>query len=297
MNSPASSRLSDALRWLRYEVIPMRGALEQARLLPAGTVVTVTCSPTRGMPATVELAEKLQALGYVAVPHLAARRFHSRAHLEDTVLRLDAAGIQDVFVVGGDGTEGAGPYTRGADLIAALAEIKPDIRSVGIPCYPEGHALISAQLLDEAIDDKSFFAGHMVTQMCFDTGVIRDWLERIRARGVNLPVHIGIPGVIERRKLLGIALRLGLGESTRFLGKNTGIVGRLAGPSRFTPDSLMNGLADMLDEPALGVAGLHVNAFNQIENTQAWRQRWLADLADPADSVDCAAPVSGSVHG
>lgn len=278
MSDRAASRMGDALRHLRYELIPMRGALDQARLLPAGTVVTVTCSPTRGIAATVELAEQVQALGHVAVPHLAARRFHNRTHLEETVIRLGAAGIQDVFVVGGDGADSNGPYQRGADLIAALAEIKPDIRSVGIPCYPEGHSLISAQLLDEAIDDKCFFAGHMVTQMCFDTGIIRNWLERIRARGVSLPVYIGIPGVIERRKLLGIALKIGLGDSTRFLGKNTSLVGRLAGPSRFTPDLLMDGLTQMLDQPEFGIAGLHVNAFNQIEQTEQWRKRWLDEF-------------------
>jgi len=272
----------------RYEVIPMRGALDQARHLPVGGVATVTCSPTRGVQATVELAEWIAALGHTTVPHLAARRFHSRAHLEETMVRLTTAGVQDVFVVGGDGEEQSGPFSRGADLIEALAAIRPDIRSVGIPCYPEGHAFISAEVLDEALDAKCFFAGHMVTQICFDTGVIRGWLERIRERGVHLPVHIGIPGVIERRKLLSIALRIGLGDSTRFLRKNTGVWGRLAGPSRFTPDGLINGIVNMLDDANLDIAGLHINAFNQIESTEVWRKQWLSSLAEVVDA-ECQA--------
>src|SRR5699024_7449362 len=133
----------------RYEIVPMRHALEHAGALPAGTTVTVTCSPTRGVDATVELAVQVAALGYTAVPHLAARRFSSRRHLEDVAERLGHGGINDVFVVGGDGppdgSNQAGPYARGAELIGALAEIKPDIRSVGIPCYPEGHAFIAAE--------------------------------------------------------------------------------------------------------------------------------------------------------
>lgn len=296
MSCRIASGMGDALQHMRYEVIPMRGALDQTRLLPIGTVVTVTCSPTRGISATIELAEQIRALGHIVIPHLAARRFQSRAHLEETVIRLGAVGIQDVFVVGGDGTDSAGPYQRGADLIAALAEIKPDIRSVGIPCYPEGHSLISAQLLDEAIDDKCFFAGHMVTQLCFDTGVIRNWLERIRARDVSLPVYIGIPGVIERRKLLGIALKIGLGDSTRFLGKNAGLVGRMAGPSRFTPDLLMDGLTAMIDQPSLGVAGLHVNAFNQIEQTEQWRLRRLDDLSQ-SEAIESDGAHDQRAHG
>ncbi|MFC3105154.1 methylenetetrahydrofolate reductase [Salinisphaera aquimarina] len=280
MTCTNQSALRRALLRPRYEIIPMRGALDQARKLAAGAVVTVTCSPSRGVQPTIELAEQLAALGHVAIPHLAARRFRSRTHLQDTMARLDAAGVQDVFVVGGDGTDSSGAFTRGADLVAALAEISPGLRSVGIPCYPEGHAFISAQVLDDALDEKRFFAGHMITQMCFDPAVIRGWLERSRARGMALPVYIGIPGVIERRKLLSIALRIGLGDSTRFLRKNGGVMGRLAGPSCFTPDALIDGLGDLLDDPRLNIAGLHINTFNQIDATEAWRRRWLDALID-----------------
>lgn len=128
------SALRRALTRPRYEIIPMKGACDQARELPTGATVTVTCSPSRGVSATIELAEQIQKLGYTAVPHLAAKRFHSRSHLDETMARLSEAGIKDVFVVGGDGENQAGPFPRGADLIAALAEIQPELRSVGIPC-------------------------------------------------------------------------------------------------------------------------------------------------------------------
>lgn len=262
----------------RYEVIPMRGVLAQVRALPDGSMVTVTCSPARGISATVKLAEQIQKSGYTAVPHLAARRFHSRSHLTETMARLTEAGMRDVFVVGGDGASESGPFSCGADLIAALAEIQPDLRSVGIPCYPEGHALIGTELLDEALRNKCFFAGHMVTQLCFDARMIGDWLARIRASGINLPVHIGIPGVIDRRKLLGIALRIGLGDSTRFLKKSSDFMGQFVGSSRFTPDALVDDLVPMLANAELGIAGLHINTFNQVEGTEAWRQDRLSQL-------------------
>ena len=115
----------------------MPGALDAALGLPQGSGVTVTCSPSRGVAATIDLAEQLRACGYRVVPHLAARRFESHAHLQDTVACLDTAGIGDVFVIGGDGDSSAGPFASGADLIAALAEIAPHrectIRSVNWP--------------------------------------------------------------------------------------------------------------------------------------------------------------------
>src|SRR5699024_7875059 len=130
MTSVHTTALGRALAAPRYEIVPMRGALKQAQHLPAGTVVTVTCSPTRGVDATVELAAQISALGYTAVPHLAARRYASRAHLEASVARLVQADINDVFVVGGDDSPDDGrqsvPYPRGVDLIKALAEINPN---------------------------------------------------------------------------------------------------------------------------------------------------------------------------
>jgi len=279
-----TTALGQALAASRYEIVPMRGALEQARHLPAGSVVTVTCSPKKGVAATVELAEQINALGHTTVPHLAARRFVSHEHLEQVVARLTRAGINDFFVVGGDDVPDSdtvpGPFPRGVDLINALAEIKPDIRSVGIPCYPEGHAAIAADALDQALDEKYFFAGHMVTQMCFNPEAIRTWLERIRGRGIDLPVYIGIPGVIQRHKLLGIALRIGLGDSTRFLKKSGNVIGQLASAATYKPDALVDGVAELLEDPTLNVVGFHINSFNQIEKTEAWRQQRLAALED-----------------
>src|SRR5699024_561595 len=130
------------------------------------------------------------------------------------------------------------------------------------------------------LEDKIFFAGHMVTQICCPPDSIRQWLERVRGRGIHIPVYIGIPGVIERRKLLGIAMRIGLGDSTRFLKKGTSMLGQLAGAATYTPDALVDGLSELLDDPELNGAGLHINSFNQVDKTEAWRGRRRAALAD-----------------
>src|SRR5699024_5437336 len=124
-------------------------------------------------------------------------------------------------------------------------------------------------------------AGYMVTQMCFDPEAIRHWLVRVRALGVTLPVYIGIPGVIQRRKLLSIALRIGLGDSTRLLKKGSQMIGRLASASTYTPDTLVDGLTGLLGDPTLAVAGFHINSFNQTGKTESWRQQRLAALAEP----------------
>src|SRR5699024_5301774 len=215
--------MRQALERPRYEIIPMRGALAQARKLPAGATISVTCSPNRGVEATVALAEQINSFGYKVIPHLAAKRFASQTHLNDIMIRLADANIRHIFVVGGDGDNPVGPFSCGADILAALVELQPDLESIGVPCYPEGHASLSSPILDAALDAKSHYVHYMVSQICFDAGVIGQWLSRIREHGIKMPLLIGMPGVIERRKLLGIAMRIGLGDSTRFLRKNTGL--------------------------------------------------------------------------
>lgn len=270
--------LRRALARPRYEVIPLRDTLKQARQLPDAATITVTCSPSRGVAPTLDLAEQLHALGYHVVPHLAARRIESRAHLDAVLTRMDGAGLRDVFIVGGDGTESWGPFTSGVELVRAVTDAQAPLRSIGVPCYPEGHSFIADQALDAALDAKSAIATYMVTQICFDARSILRWLCAQRGRGLGMPVFIGIPGPIERRKLMGIALRIGLGDSTRFLRKNAGMLGRLAGPARFTPDTLIEGLTRALADATLGIAGFHINTFNQVEATETWRHTWLNAL-------------------
>ncbi len=45
------------------------------------------------------------------------------------------------------------------------------------------------------------------TQMCFDPALIRTWLEGEREAGLRSTVHLGIPGVVDRTKLLTLGGR------------------------------------------------------------------------------------------
>ena len=61
----------------------------------------------------------------------------------------------------------------------------------------------------------------------------------IRSVGVELPVHLVVPDVTERTNLLGIALKIGVGQSARFLKSNFGLVGRMMAPGGHSPDELL----------------------------------------------------------
>ena len=271
------SAIAEVIGNARFEIIPLKNALAQARFLPAGAVVTITASPNKGMEATLELAAQLSEQGFDVTPHLSARLHRDRSHLEGTLTRARDLGLRRAFVVGGDHAH-PGEFFDGISLLRAMEEIGHPFEEVGIPAYPEGHPLIPDAQLDQALSEKQPFAHHLATQMCFDAGAIRSFLSDARRREVNLPAFLGVPGVGGRLKLLEISARIGVGDSVRFLTKNARVVTRLLGPGGYDPGELLEDLGDSLGDPQLGITGLHIYTFNRCEATEAWRQEYLEAL-------------------
>ena len=256
-----------------FELIPMKTTLEKAQILPPGTAVSITASPVKGMVATVDLADECVDMGLDVIPHISARLTKSKAELAEIVDRLGRIGISQIFVVGGD-ADAPGDFFDAMALIRHLDSLDHPFTRIGVTGYPEGHPNIGDDLLIQALIEKQPFASSVTTQMCFDTEAIRSWIERIRSLGVDLPVVIGIPGVTELTKLIGISARIGVGTSLRFLSKNRSLATKLLRP--YAPDDLVDALAEMAEDPDLGVNGLHIYTFNQVAATLEWYQDRLA---------------------
>jgi methylenetetrahydrofolate reductase (NADPH) len=256
-----------------FELIPLKGALEKALLIPAGSTVSVTASPSRGMGITVDLALDLQDRGFRAVPHLSARMIEDRQELASIIKRLDGGGVTRAFITGGDG-QPHGDYFDALSLLSDMAELGHPFLEVGVTGYPEGHPAIPAESLRRALVDKQAHATHIVTQMCFSSEAIINWVKGIRTEGVTLPVKVGVPGAIDSARLLTIAGRIGVGDSLSFLTKNRRAVFRLLRPGRYRPDRLVKSLARTSE--GLGLNGLHLFTFNQVDSTVAWLDRAMA---------------------
>ncbi len=271
---------ADAIRALlndmTYELIPLSNVLPQSEFLPEGARVSVTASPAKGMQATIDLAVELAKRGFEAVPHISARLTRDHAELESILDQIDRAGIERAFVVGGD-ADPPGEFFDGLSILQAMDAIGHNL-TIGIPGYPEGHHFISDEAIDQALIDKQPFASSVTTQMCFTPQEIADWISHQRAAGVMLPVGIGIPGVAELRKLIAISARIGVGDSMKFLSKNTSLVGKLVRPGGYAPDDLLIGLSNVLADEYANVHDLHCYTFNQVETTEEWRMSMLASL-------------------
>jgi methylenetetrahydrofolate reductase (NADPH) len=273
-------RIAPLLRAPRYEVLPTPSAEQAvAEWLPLELTVTVTASPAKGLEPTLALTERLAALGYQAVPHLSARLVRDELHLADIVARLTAAGVTDVFVPAGDADPPAGSFHSALALLDMLTQMGRPFARVGITGYPESHPKIVDDITVQAMWDKRHHATYIVSNVCFDPLTLSRWIGRIRARGITLPLLVGLAGPLERARLLKMAAVSGVAESARFLAGHAEWLVRLGLPGGYSPQRLLDRSSAALADPDSAVEGLHLFTFNQIRQTEQWRRTLLDQMS------------------
>jgi methylenetetrahydrofolate reductase (NADPH) len=264
------------LRSARYEVLPT-AKIEAAIVgsVPRDVTLTVTASPAKGIGATLDLTERLIGHGYPVVPHLAARMISGPVELEAIVTRLKGLGIDDVFCPAGDADPPAGEYTGSVAMLEHLTSMGRPFGHVGITGYPESHPAIEDDITIQSMWDKRAHGTYVVSNLCFDPATIHAWLKRMRRRGITLPVLIGLPGPVERAKLLSMATKIGVGQSVKFLSSHVSTFARIAAPGGYSPERFLQKSAGFLADETMNVTGLHMFTFNQVAETEAWRQQLL----------------------
>ncbi|WP_435199099.1 methylenetetrahydrofolate reductase [Janibacter sp. GS2] len=270
----------------RFEVLPLPGITDAVReFLPPRATVTVTASPRRGQEATVSTAVALALQGRQVVPHLSARLIRDEAALKATLDSLAGSGVTEAFVIGGDAVDPVGEYTSAVDLLPAITRMGHGLR-IGIAGYPEPHPLIDDDVVIRAMQDKCPHASYVVSQMCFDASTLLTWVRRMRQRGVDLPVLVGVPGPTSVNTLLRVGARVGVGESTRVLRKHRGLLRRLASPLPWQPTQFLQDLSPGFADPDYGLQGVHVYTFNAVGAAGRWWQEMSHGHQEAAHSLD-----------
>ncbi len=276
--STQRSLITDA----RFEVVPMKNLESQLEHIPAGASVSVTCSPAKGQQATLDLTRRIAGLGHVAVPHFSARLTEDSVAVKHLAQFCRENDLKEVFLVAGDAPEPVGAYDGVVAFLRDFLDTDHGVTRIGITAYPDGHALIDQKIVHEALHAKQSLlkeagiAGFASTQMCFDLAKWRQWATAERAAGFELPLHIGVPGVIDRTKLLTMGMRLGIGNSMRFVKKQGGVLGKMFRPGGYDPNKLITPLSKQADE--LNIEGIHLFTFNNVLATAQWQQKMLAKL-------------------
>ena len=129
---------------------------------------------------------------------------HTRAELESILDSYAAEGIRHVMLLRGDPSDGPraewtpteGGLTYASELVE-LARSRGDFR-IGVAAFPEGHPGAASRDADADVLCAKVKAGaeFAVTQMFFRAQDYFDLVERVRARGVDIPILPGIMPIL-----------------------------------------------------------------------------------------------------
>lgn len=159
---------------------------------------------------TLEICEQLiRTCGFEIMPHLtgvAANRDKIDGFLE----AIKSLGIDNVLALRGDrpatfaGTDAElfSTFPHASDLVAYIRRHHPSL-AIGVAGFPEAHseAASFAADLDVMRCKVECGADFIITQLYFDNRVYFDYVQRLRVRGVMVPV---IPGVLPIRNLASL---------------------------------------------------------------------------------------------
>ncbi len=154
-----------------------------------------------------------------------------------------------MFLVAGDPPEPAGAYDGVVAFLRDFLAHDHGLHRIGVTAYPDGHALIPDDVHTALHDKQALLAeagveGFASTQMCFDVNKWKAWATAEREAGLTLPLHLGVPGSIDRMKLLTMGMRLGIGASMRFVKKNgRGVRAACSPRATYDPTKLVGPLA------------------------------------------------------
>jgi methylenetetrahydrofolate reductase (NADPH) len=248
---------------VRIEIIPSEGIVEQVTAkLPLTTTLTVTCLPHHGIERTMRAAVQLSVLGYQVIPHLAARSLQSRAELTGILRECNAAGIGEVFVIGGDRKKPAGIYESALPVLEDIAQYSGGTMRTGVAGYPEGHPFVGPADLLDALLAKQHLASNVITQMCFSAPKILEYAALLGSEGVELPVWAGVAGSVPRTKLISLGTQIGVGSSLKFLSSKGALARKLLSGDRYSPETLVS---ELESRPA-NIAGIHLYSFNSLDS-------------------------------
>jgi methylenetetrahydrofolate reductase (NADPH) len=143
----------------------------------------------------------------------------TKVELDAVVQNYWSMGVRHIVALRGDLPGGPGVryeptpngYVNAADLIKGIKAIAPF--EISVACHPEKHPespTVEADLdmLEAKIDAG---ASSAITQFFFDNNVYFRFLERVRARGITMPIIPGIIPIHDFRRIAAFAARAGVG--------------------------------------------------------------------------------------
>jgi len=233
-----------------------------------------------------EVACAAEAAGFRGCPHLVARRIASRAELGAALERLRRSGVTRALLVAGDLTPPAGEFSSTLDVIDSGALDGAGLAALGVAGHPEGNPNIPPPAAWDALARKQAWGRktgvevHVATQFGFDTEALAAFDRGLAARGIALPVHVGVAGPASLKSLAKFAAMCGIGASLGALLTNPGALGALKSLVR-TVDEMFPAIVRLREGPlAQRIVQPHFFAFGGVMKTVEWLESVRAGRFD-----------------
>jgi methylenetetrahydrofolate reductase (NADPH) len=246
-------------------------------ILPKGTRVYIAHIEGTPIEEMVATAKRIGAEGFDVMPHFPARIIKDRATLTDWVARYKDVGVRQGLLLAGGVPQPVGDFATSMQLLETDAFTGFD--RLHVAGHPEGNKDIdpdgSDKMVMEAARWKSAFSERtdaqmaMATQFCFEAGPVIDWVNRLQAEGIKLPVHIGVAGPAKLQTLIKFAIACGVGASLRVLQKRAMDVTKLLLP--YEPTEFVADLAaHKAKNPGFGIEQVHFFPLGGIKTNAQW---------------------------
>lgn len=276
-NDQLKQHISAFLRDYSIEITPHdSGKLDDIRaVLADNTPVYVAHPPGVPIDDIVALAGRVQQMGLKATPHIIARKLESKDQLERALARCQELGIRNALCVAGDITADKPAYNSSLEVLETGLFGKYGFAEVGVAGHPEGSKAIGEERVEQALRGKAAFAEtapfklYFATQFGFDPQPFIDWEAATNAKGIKMPIHVGMPGPASLRQLAKFAMLCGVGASMRMLTSRTSAMANLL--STQAPDEMVTALARYRgSNPQSRFEKVHFFAFGGVVKTAKW---------------------------
>ena len=283
----AADPVSAFLRKMSIEITPKQ--IEKlpvlAQKLPPDCNVFIALIDPADIAGQVEAARQLKAAGFAPIPHVPARFVRDEADLRSRIAALAQAGSTQMLVLGGGAPTPIGIYDAAIQLLQSGVFQANGVTRIGIAGHPEGNPDITkvhgeAMLLQTLSEKQAYLKtngieGFIATQFLFEANPVADWARTLKAAGIELPIHVGVPGPATIKTLVKYAAMCGVGNSARFIRKQAMNITKLLSVN--TPDDFVAGLARLhLEKPELRIAAPHLYPFGGFDKLFDWVSPQLA---------------------
>jgi methylenetetrahydrofolate reductase (NADPH) len=194
----------------------------------------------------------------------------TREQVDDVIRGYQAAGVRHIVALRGDPAGGIGvpyaPYPGGyenaADLVAGIKRITD--MEVSVSAYPEKHP--DSPTIDADIDmlkaKVDAGASRAITQFFFENDLYFRYLDRVRARGIDVPVVPGILPVQNFRQAKNFAERTGASVPRWLAERFEGLDDDLATRKLIAAAVAAEQVIDLVDH---GVTDFHFYTMNRAD--------------------------------